>query len=139
MNLFLEKDIDEWNILNLKHNIIVKEKRLKLKKIFNFLFSLFGKKDLISKESWILTDWKRNCVRLKPLSDEYKFKKKRNSVFFFRNLHFLDKQDEIIGKDDKNYLGQKNFMSSMSRKRFVTFCPLGSVYLWSDLFIQLKK
>ena len=48
MFFFLVKDIDEWNILSLKNNIIVKKKSQKLKmKILNFLSTLSGNKDFI--------------------------------------------------------------------------------------------
>ena len=52
------KDIDEWNILSNENSIIVKNKKgQKLKmKIFNFLSTLFGKKDFISRERPILAD-----------------------------------------------------------------------------------
>ena len=59
MIFFLVKDIDEWNILSLKSNIIVKKKRSKIEdENFNFLSTLFGNKDFISKESPILADFK---------------------------------------------------------------------------------
>ena len=43
------KDIDEWNILSLKNNIIVQKLKIKM---FNFLSTLFNNKDFISQESW---------------------------------------------------------------------------------------
>ena len=58
MIFFLVKDIHEWNILSLKNNIIVKKKRSKIEdKIFNFLSTLFGNKDFISRESPIFADF----------------------------------------------------------------------------------
>ena len=59
MIFFLVKDIDEWNILSLKNNIIVKKKRSKFEiKICNFLSMLSGSKEFISQESPILADFK---------------------------------------------------------------------------------
>ena len=56
---FLIKDIDEWNILSLKNNIIVKKKRSKIEdEIYNFFSRLFGIKDFISQENPILADIK---------------------------------------------------------------------------------
>ena len=53
------KDIDKWNILSLKINIIVKKKRPKMKKekIQNFLSTLFGNKGFMSRKSPILADF----------------------------------------------------------------------------------
>ena len=58
------KDIDEWNILKLKNNIVVKKKRPKMEvKIVNFLLTLFGNKEFISQESPIFDDFKNIILK----------------------------------------------------------------------------
>ena len=53
------EDIDEWNILSLKNNIIVKKKRQKVEdENFQLFTTLFGNKDFISQESPIFADFK---------------------------------------------------------------------------------
>ena len=64
MLFLLVKDIDEWNILSLKKNIIVKKKRSKTedKNLQLFIYAIWWQ-GFISRESLILIDFKNTIFK----------------------------------------------------------------------------